>query len=168
MQRSKLLFFLFFTFTFLIYRVHQKNTKSMSQRPWMSSSTCQTMKVCEEFSVCFYTAWFPYTCDVILINICMFHCICVQITQSQPMCLKFSMRSLCQMLTKVFVISLLPPLLYCFFVFLWHNSLNITHLSCWKANISSPCYTRILLCGSFSRHNHTHTLSIYINLWLCP
>lgn len=36
-----------FLFCFPFCRVHQKNTKSMSRKPWMSTSTCQMMKVCD-------------------------------------------------------------------------------------------------------------------------
>lgn len=59
-----------------------------------------------------YTQTMATVClyDVISINMCMFHYMCIQITQSRPMCQKFSMRNLYLMLKKVFATSLSPLL----------------------------------------------------------
>lgn len=119
-------------FPFLFNRVYRRNTKSMSRRPWTSTSTCQTMKVRDilfQSSPHFShpqplktkitliitnnqllglhlnknnNAWFLLYLWLLAMLMCMFTCMCVWITQHGPMCQKFSERKLFQMLMKVF------------------------------------------------------------------
>lgn len=76
---------------------------------------------------------------LIFVKVCHLMClinirftVCIQITQLRLMCRKFSMRTVFQMLTKVFA-----PFFYAVVLFLFH-SFHVTpflhlHLTCWKA-----------------------------------